>query len=101
MVQNKFTKKNRIIVRKKYEKRFVKMYYKYNQIIPSCSDLVTLCIDIWTSGEEADCVKLAFATDIATKHLVLTDIQPPPLCRYMKVGSTLFSVLLLNQIKLM
>ncbi|XP_049878015.1 baculoviral IAP repeat-containing protein 6 isoform X2 [Pectinophora gossypiella] len=54
-------------------------------IIPSCSDLVTLCIDIWTHGEESDCTKLAFATDIATKHLVLTDIQPPPLCRYMKI----------------
>ncbi|XP_072930156.1 dual E2 ubiquitin-conjugating enzyme/E3 ubiquitin-protein ligase BIRC6 isoform X2 [Epargyreus clarus] len=54
-------------------------------IIPSCSDLVTLCIDIWTVGEETDCAKLAFATDIATKHLVLTDIQPPPLCRYMKI----------------
>ncbi|XP_047537096.1 baculoviral IAP repeat-containing protein 6 [Vanessa atalanta] len=54
-------------------------------IIPSCSDLVTLCIDIWSVGEETDCVKLAFATDIATKHLVLTDIQPPPLCRYMKI----------------
>ncbi|XP_026725777.1 LOW QUALITY PROTEIN: baculoviral IAP repeat-containing protein 6-like [Trichoplusia ni] len=54
-------------------------------IIPSCSDLVTLCIDIWVTGEETDCVKLAFATDIATKHLVLTDIQPPPLCRYMKI----------------
>ncbi|XP_063387363.1 baculoviral IAP repeat-containing protein 6 [Cydia fagiglandana] len=54
-------------------------------IIPSCSDLVTLCIDIWVCSEETDCVKLAFATDIATKHLVLTDIQPPPLCRYMKI----------------
>ncbi|XP_013170740.1 PREDICTED: baculoviral IAP repeat-containing protein 6 isoform X4 [Papilio xuthus] len=54
-------------------------------IIPSCSDLVTLCIDIWVAGEETDCVKLAFASDIATKHLVLTDIQPPPLCRYMKI----------------
>ncbi|XP_061384581.1 baculoviral IAP repeat-containing protein 6 isoform X3 [Danaus plexippus] len=54
-------------------------------IIPSCSDLVTLCIDIWTAGEETDCVKLAFASDIATKYLVLTDIQPPPLCRYIKI----------------
>ncbi|KAJ8724125.1 hypothetical protein PYW07_008105 [Mythimna separata] len=54
-------------------------------IIPSCSDLVTLCIDLWVTGEETDCVKLAFATDIATKHLVLTDIQPPPICRYMKI----------------
>ncbi|XP_073950865.1 dual E2 ubiquitin-conjugating enzyme/E3 ubiquitin-protein ligase BIRC6-like [Choristoneura fumiferana] len=55
------------------------------QIIPSCSDLVTLCIDTWVHSEETDCVKLAFATDIASKHLVLTDIQPPPLCRYMKI----------------
>ncbi|XP_069360568.1 baculoviral IAP repeat-containing protein 6 isoform X2 [Maniola hyperantus] len=54
-------------------------------VIPSCSDLVTLYIDIWTVGEETDCVKIAYATDIATKHLVLTDIQPPPLCRYMKI----------------
>ncbi|XP_053613474.1 baculoviral IAP repeat-containing protein 6 isoform X2 [Plodia interpunctella] len=54
-------------------------------IIPSCSDLVTLCIDIWVTSEETDCVKLAFATDIASKHLVLTDIQPPPRARYMKI----------------
>ncbi|CAH4031478.1 baculoviral IAP repeat-containing protein 6 isoform X1 [Pieris brassicae] len=54
-------------------------------IIPSCSDLVTLGIDTWTVGEETDCVKLAFATDIATKHLVLADIQPPLTCRYMKI----------------
>ncbi|XP_041968992.1 baculoviral IAP repeat-containing protein 6 isoform X2 [Aricia agestis] len=54
-------------------------------IIPMCSDLVTLCIDIWTVGEETDCVKLAFATDIATKHLVLTDLQPPAYARYMKI----------------
>ncbi|CAK1549545.1 unnamed protein product [Leptosia nina] len=54
-------------------------------IIPSCSDLVTLCIDTWLVGEETDSVKLAFATDIATKHLVLADIQPPLLCRYMKI----------------
>ncbi|XP_039757629.1 baculoviral IAP repeat-containing protein 6 isoform X2 [Pararge aegeria] len=54
-------------------------------VIPACSDLVTLYIDIWTVGEETDCVKIAYATDINTKHLVLTDIQPPPLCRYMKI----------------
>ncbi|KOB77776.1 putative survivin, partial [Operophtera brumata] len=54
-------------------------------IIPSCQDLVTLCIDIWVTSEETDGVKLAAAADIATKNLVLTDLQPPPLCRYMKI----------------
>ncbi|XP_068618996.1 baculoviral IAP repeat-containing protein 6 isoform X2 [Battus philenor] len=54
-------------------------------IIPSCSDLVTLGIDLWVASEETDCVKLAFATDIASKHLILTDIQPPPLCRFLKI----------------
>ncbi|KAI5632912.1 inhibitor of apoptosis domain-containing protein [Phthorimaea operculella] len=60
-------------------------------IIPSCSDLVTLCIDIWVQGEETDCTKLAFATDIAHKHLVLTDIQPAPLW-YIKVTGTALPV---------
>ncbi|XP_052743953.1 baculoviral IAP repeat-containing protein 6 isoform X2 [Bicyclus anynana] len=54
-------------------------------VIPACSDLVTLYIDIWAKGEETDCEKLAYATDINTKHLVLTDIQPPAICRYMKI----------------
>ncbi|XP_037876101.1 survivin-1 isoform X3 [Bombyx mori] len=54
-------------------------------IIPACPDLVTLGIDIWTNCEETNSVKLAYATDITNKHLVLTDIQPPPLCRYMKI----------------
>ncbi|GBP68238.1 Baculoviral IAP repeat-containing protein 6 [Eumeta japonica] len=54
-------------------------------IIPCCSDLVTLCIDIWLRGEEVDSTKLAYTSDITTHSLVLSDIQPPPLCRYMKI----------------
>lgn len=68
-----------------------------HQIIPSCSDLVTLCIDIWVTSEETDCVKLAFATDIANRNLVLTDLQPPPLCRYMKASI----IILRNNIKVL
>lgn len=54
-------------------------------IIPSCSDLVTLSIDLWLHGEDQDAVKLVFDSDIAVKNLIMTDIQPPPLCRYLKI----------------
>lgn len=53
--------------------------------IPSCSDLVTLTIDIWLNGEDVDETRLVVAMDIGTRNLLLTDLQPPPLCRYMKV----------------
>ena len=55
-------------------------------IIPACSDLVSLAVDVWTKGEEEDAVRLVVATDIATKSLVLTDLQPPPLCKFIKVN---------------
>lgn len=54
-------------------------------IIPSCSDLVTASIDIWLKGEDVDEKRLVVATDIGTRNLLLTDLQPPPLCRYVKV----------------
>ncbi|XP_050306481.1 baculoviral IAP repeat-containing protein 6 isoform X2 [Anthonomus grandis grandis] len=54
-------------------------------LIPSCLDLVSLTIDVWLLGEETDEVRLVTATDIATKNLLLSDLQPPPLCRYMKI----------------
>ncbi|KAJ8958619.1 hypothetical protein NQ318_016341 [Aromia moschata] len=53
-------------------------------LIPSCSDLVTVSIDIWLK-EDVDEKRLVVATDIGTKNLLLTDLQPPPLCRYMKI----------------
>ncbi|CAG9860383.1 unnamed protein product [Phyllotreta striolata] len=53
--------------------------------IPACSDLVTLTIDIWLHGEDYDETRLVVAMDIGTRNLLLTDLQPPPLCRYMKI----------------
>nr|XP_033324348.1 baculoviral IAP repeat-containing protein 6 [Megalopta genalis] len=54
-------------------------------IIPSCSDLASLTIDIWTKNEDIDNTRLIVTTDIASKPLVVCDLQPPPVCRYLKI----------------
>ena len=59
--------------------------------IPACSDLTSLSVDIWTQGEEVDGQRLAVAMDIESRDLVLNDLLPPPVCRYLKVS---FSALL-------
>ncbi|XP_054081324.1 baculoviral IAP repeat-containing protein 6 isoform X3 [Zeugodacus cucurbitae] len=54
-------------------------------VIPACDELASLHIDIWCFDEEADSVRLVVASDISTKTLVLSDLQPPPICRFMKI----------------
>ncbi|XP_035388620.1 baculoviral IAP repeat-containing protein 6 isoform X8 [Electrophorus electricus] len=54
-------------------------------LIPTCADLASLSIDIWTLGEEVDGRRLVVATDISTHSLVLHDLLPPPVCRFMKI----------------
>lgn len=56
-------------------------------LIPTCADLASLSIDIWTLGEEVDGRRLVVATDISTHSLILHDLLPPPVCRFMKVKS--------------
>lgn len=56
-------------------------------LIPTCADLASLSIDIWTLGEEVDGRRLVVATDISTHSLILHDLLPPPICRFMKVGA--------------
>lgn len=68
-------------------------------LIPTCGDLASLSIDIWTLGEEVDGRRLVVATDISTHSLILHDLIPPPVCRFMKVNicfNTTFSVLILH-----
>lgn len=55
-------------------------------LIPTCGDLASLSIDIWTLGEEVDGRRLVVATDISTHSLILHDLLPPPVCRFMKVN---------------
>ncbi|XP_054832768.1 baculoviral IAP repeat-containing protein 6 isoform X2 [Eublepharis macularius] len=54
-------------------------------LIPTCGDLASLSIDIWTLGEEIDGRRLVVATDISTHSLILHDLIPPPVCRFMKI----------------
>ncbi|XP_055083393.1 baculoviral IAP repeat-containing protein 6 isoform X2 [Periophthalmus magnuspinnatus] len=54
-------------------------------LIPVCSDLASLSIDVWTLGEEVDGRRLVVATDISTHSLILHDLLPPPVCRFMKI----------------
>lgn len=57
-------------------------------IIPACEDLVSLFIDIWNYEEEEDIIRLVGAPDIGIKTLVLSDLQPPPICRFLKITVT-------------
>jgi baculoviral IAP repeat-containing protein 6 (apollon) len=54
-------------------------------VIPSCTDLTSLTIDVWCFDEDSDTIRLAVSQDIGTKSLILSDLQPPPICRYLKI----------------
>lgn len=54
-------------------------------MIPASHDLVSISIDLWLKNEEADGLRLVVSSDIGSRDLILSDLQPPPLCRYMKV----------------
>lgn len=54
-------------------------------LIPACPELLSLSIDIWIKAEEVDAQRLVVASDIGTKTLVMSDIQPPPICQFIKV----------------
>lgn len=56
-------------------------------LIPLCQDLVFLNIDLWLKGEDIDGIRLVVVSDIGSRNLVLNDLQPPPLCRYLKVSN--------------
>jgi baculoviral IAP repeat-containing protein 6 (apollon) len=54
-------------------------------IIPACNDLASLTIDTWCFDEDSDCVRLAISSDIGAKALILSDLQPPPVCRFLRL----------------
>lgn len=59
-----------------------------DMIIPNSADLVSLSVDIWLTREDKDGQRLIVATDITNRTLVVSDLQPPPICRYLKVRKT-------------
>lgn len=54
-------------------------------VIPAIGDVTSLAIDIWLEAEVIDSQRLVVCADISTKCLVLADIQPACVCRYLKV----------------
>ncbi|XP_022332916.2 dual E2 ubiquitin-conjugating enzyme/E3 ubiquitin-protein ligase BIRC6-like isoform X4 [Crassostrea virginica] len=54
-------------------------------VIPSCTDLASLSIDVWVQGEELDGQRFVVASDIGMRSLIMTDIMPPVVCRYLKI----------------
>jgi hypothetical protein len=56
--------------------------------VPACPDLLSLSIDLWTVGEDTDARRLVVAPDITTKTLIMNDITPPPVVRFIKVGQS-------------
>ncbi|XP_064622207.1 baculoviral IAP repeat-containing protein 6-like isoform X2 [Lineus longissimus] len=53
--------------------------------IPLCFDLASISIDVWIHGEEIDGRRLVVASDIGLHSLVMNDLMPPPVCRYLKI----------------
>lgn len=71
-------------------RRFVTIDFGYpilltDLVIPSCNDLTSMTIDAWCFDEDSDMVRLAVSQDISIKSLILSDLQPPPVCRYLKI----------------
>ena len=54
-------------------------------IIPACTELASLSIDVWVHGEEVDGQRLVVSSDIGMRSLILSDLLPPPVCRYVKI----------------
>ncbi|XP_062579414.1 baculoviral IAP repeat-containing protein 6-like [Saccostrea cucullata] len=54
-------------------------------VIPACTDLASLSIDVWVQGEELDGQRFVVASDIGVRSLIMTDIMPPVVCRYLKI----------------
>ena len=58
-------------------------------IVPMCGDLASLSIDVWIDSEETDGHRLVVSSDIGVCSLIMNDIMPPPVCRFLKVISLL------------
>lgn len=54
-------------------------------MIPACSELSSLSIDVWLHKEQKDSKRICISTDINQNAILLNDLQPAPLCRYVKL----------------
>lgn len=54
-------------------------------MIPACSELASLSIDVWLHKEQKDSKRICVSADINQNAVLLNDLQPAPLCRYVKL----------------
>ena len=55
-------------------------------LIPQCSDIMSLSVDVWTLWDDPDVQRIAVVSDINLCSCVLKDLLPPPVCRYVKAS---------------
>ncbi len=65
---------------------FGRAVYLTDLLIPANEQLSSLSLDVWLHYEDIDGQRLAHVTDIATRPVILCDLQPPPVCRYLKIA---------------
>ncbi|XP_026479187.1 baculoviral IAP repeat-containing protein 6-like [Ctenocephalides felis] len=53
--------------------------------IPSCNELMSLTLDYWITSEDGESIRLVMASDIGTRTLVMKDLQPAPVLRFLKL----------------
>lgn len=60
--------------------------------IPACPDWVSITVDVWNrterSQKDTDLVRLAVSSDINRRPVVLHDLQPPLVCRFLRLTIT-------------
>ena len=55
-------------------------------LIPQCSDIMSLSVDVWTVWDDPDVQRVTVVSDINLCACVLKDLLPPPVCRYVKAS---------------
>lgn len=59
--------------------------YLTDVILPACSEIASVSVDYWLQKEQKDSRRLLVSTSIAQHPVQLCDIQPPPVCRFVKL----------------
>lgn len=54
--------------------------------IPPCEYMNSVAVDVWREGEKDSPIRLGSTNDFSTKAFVLSNISPPPVCKFIKVS---------------
>ena len=54
--------------------------------IPHCEYMSSVAVDVWREGEKDYPIRLGSINDFCTKAFVLSNISPPPACKFIKVS---------------